>query len=370
MLMLQRRHSAKCPHRHKGPNFTKCRCPVWAGGIDDNKRIRFSLKTRDLRRAARRLVEKEQEGSARPRKRLVAAIAAFLALHADRAAETKRKYGRLLGYLEGFCAEHGFEFLDQVTVEVLDRYSLARAKENWTWLKELELLRQFFNFCIDREWTNKNPAKRLRRPQLWEANQVVPYTRDEIVRILAACDRIGKTSYERLRARATVLVLRYAGLRISDVVSLSREHIRGNRLEKRAIKNRRLIRVELPEVVLEALDRLPCPKGALEGCQLYFSSGNASVRSSVKGAQRTLAVVFKRAGVEHAHAHRFRHTLASEILGKGGTIEDAASILGDSPATIRRHYAKWTPEYQSRQDSILRMVHGTNLTQAEEQAVS
>jgi len=81
MLMLQRRHSAKCPHRHKGPNFTKCRCPVWAGGIVDDKRVRFSLKTRDLRRAARRLVEKEQQGTARPRKRLAAAVEAFLALH-------------------------------------------------------------------------------------------------------------------------------------------------------------------------------------------------------------------------------------------------------------------------------------------------
>jgi integrase len=227
---------------------------------------------------------------------------------------------------------------------------------------------QFFNFCVDREWMTKNPAKRLRRPRLAEANDVVPYSREEIVRIIAACDRFGKTSYERRRARAMVLVLRVAAPRISDVVTLSREHVRGNRLEKRAIKNKRWIRVELPAVVLEALERLPRPRGAPEGCQLYFSSGKASVRSLVKGAERTLAAVFKRAGVAGAHPHRFRHTLASEILAKGGTIEDVAGILGDSPATIRRHYAKWTPEYQSRQDSILRMVHGTNLTQAEEQA--
>ena len=126
--------------------------------------------------------------------------------------------------------------------------------------------------------------------------------------------------------------------------------------------------MELPPAVPEALERLPHPKGAPEGCLLYFSSGKASVRSLVKGAERTLAAVFKRAGLEGAYAHKFRHTLASEVLAKGGTIEDVANILGDSPATIRRHYAKWTPEYQSRQDSILRMVHGTNLTQAEEQA--
>jgi len=336
--------------------------------MEDGKRLRVSLKTRDLRRAARRLAEMEQQSFVRARKRLSAAIEAFHAVEGGRAEETRRKYTRLLNYLADYCTRHSIEYLDQVSVEALDGYSRGRAKENWTWLKELELLRQFFNFCIDREWTTKNPAKKLRRPQLFEANDVEPYSREEIVRIIAACDGIGRSSYERLRARAMVLVLRYAGLRISDVVTLGREHILGNRLEKRAVKNRRWIRVELPAVVVEALERLPQPKAAPEDGTLYFSSGKASLRSLVKGAQRTLVAVFKRAGVERAHAHRFRHTLASEILAKGGTIEDAAGILGDSPATIRRHYAKWTPEYQVRQDSILRMVHDTNLAQPKEQA--
>jgi site-specific recombinase XerD len=368
MLTLQRRHSTKCPHKKKGPDYLKCRCPVRVCGMVEGKRLRVSLKTRDLRRAARRLAEMEQQPFVRARKRLSAAMEAFHAVQEGRADETRRKYTRLLNYLADYCARHSMEYLDQVSVEALDGYSRGRAKENWTWLKELELLRQFFNFCIDREWTTKNPAKKLRRPQLLEANDVQPYTREEIIRIIAACDGMGRASYERLRARAMVLLLRYTGMRISDVVTLSREHIQGNRLEKRAIKNRRWIRVELPAVVLEALERLPQPKAAPEDGALFFSSGKASLRSLVKGAQRTLSAVFQRAQVKGAHAHRFRHTLASEILAKGGTIEDAASILGDSPATIRRHYAKWTPEYQVRQDSILRMVHGTNLAQLEEQA--
>ena len=49
-----------------------------------------------------------------------------------------------------------------------------------------------------------------------------------------------------------------------------------------------------------------------------------------------------------AKPHRFRHTLASELLGKGGSIDEIAAILADNPSTIRRYYAKWTPEYQNR----------------------
>ncbi len=87
----------------------------------------------------------------------------------------------------------------------------------------------------------------------------------------------------------------------------------------------------------------------------------------MRGAWRTLAAVFKRAQVDRGHPHRFRHSLASEILGKGGSIEEVAGIFADSSATIRRHYAKWTPEYQARQDRATRLIHGTNLAQAEEE---
>ena len=80
-----------------------------------------------------------------------------------------------------------------------------------------------------------------------------------------------------------------------------------------------------------------------------------------------MAAVFKRSGVERGHCHRFRHTLASELIAKGTSIQDVAGILGDTVATIERHHAKWTPERQTRQDEALRMVHGTNLAQTEEQ---
>lgn len=164
-----------------------------------------------------------------------------------------------------------------------------------------------------------------------------------------------------------ILLMRYAGLRISDVVTLSRDHIKGTRLEKRAVKNHRLIRVELPAVVLGALEMLPHPKAAAQGNRRFFSKDSGVLRSDVKGAWRTLAAVFERSGVKQAHPHRFRHTLASELLGKGGTLEEVAAILGDSPATIRRYYAKWTEEYQSRQDTLIRKIHDTNLALAEGQ---
>lgn len=369
MLTIQRRHSRKCPHRNKGPNYLKCcgRCPLWVCGMAEGRRVRLSLKTRDLQRAARRLTEIEDRVSGRPRKSIVDAVAAFHAQHEGNSVETKRKYKRLLKLLADFCTNESIHYLDRIDVEAMDRYALWRAKDGWAWIKEIELLRQFFEFCRDREWTAKNPARTLKRPILREANDIVPYTREELIKIITACDQIGRSSYERRRARAMVLLMRYAGLRISDVITLSRADLSGSRLTKRAVKNHRLIRVELPKVVIDAIEVLPHPKAAPQHGPFLFSSGNASLRSLVKGAARSLSAVFERSGVERAHPHRFRHTLASELLGKGGTLEEVAAILGDSPATIRRYYAKWTEEYQSRQDMLIRKIHGTEMAQAEEQ---
>jgi site-specific recombinase XerD len=329
--------------------------------------MRLSLKTRDLQRAARRLTEMEDRISGKPRKRIIDAVTAFRAQHEGNADETKRRYKRILRYFTDFCAREALTCVDQINLEAMDQY--ARSRNNIkSWTKDVELLRQFFEFCRDRDWTHRNPAKALKLPRMQEANDIVPYTHDEIVRIIAACDEFGKSSYERRRARAMTLLMRYAGLRISDVVTLAREHIQGCYLVKRAVKNNKLIRVELPSSVLEALEVLPLPKAAAKDNQRYFASDTIGLRSLVKGAWRTMDAVFKRSGVVGAHPHRFRHTLASELLGKDGSIERVAGILGDSPTTIRRYYAKWTPEFQTLQDDLIRKIHGTLLAQAEKQA--
>ncbi|MGA2120055.1 MAG: hypothetical protein ABSH56_35630 [Bryobacteraceae bacterium] len=70
--------------------------------------------------------------------------------------------------------------------------------------------------------------------------------------------------------------------------------------------------------------------------------------------------------VEGAHAHRFRHTLATEILARGGSEQDAADILGISAAVVRKHYAKWSQARQQRITRIFEAVYaGTYLVHEE-----
>ena len=67
--------------------------------------------------------------------------------------------------------------------------------------------------------------------------------------------------------------------------------------------------------------------------------------------------MFKASGVSDAHAHRFRHTLATELLGRGASFEEVADILGNSPEIVRKHYAKWSPARQARIDELMERTH-------------
>jgi len=73
-------------------------------------------------------------------------------------------------------------------------------------------------------------------------------------------------------------------------------------------------------------------------------------------AERTLSAVFTKSGVKDAHAHRYRHTLATRLLEQGATFEQVAEILGSSPAVVRKHYGKWYPGRQNNIDRLM-MAH-------------
>lgn len=119
---------------------------------------------------------------------------------------------------------------------------------------------------------------------------------------------------------------------------------------------------------VRALDAVPPPPGSSDPRKSFFWNGSSTVHSAVNVAERTLQRVFEISGVSGAHSHRFRHTLATDILAKGGTERDVADILGITETIVRKHYAKWANSRQERIDRLMESVQsGTILTQAEKE---
>jgi|SRR5579863_7054930 len=376
-MHIWRRHTAKCPHRDKGREFRKCSCPLWADSYWDGRRaFRVSLKTRDMVRALKKAATLDQP-DALVHVPVTKAVDAFMQHCADLEYSTRRKYKNTLNHLEEFCKAADLDSVSEMSTEDLDAYRGARKIAPITSLKELQTLRQFFGFCFDRRWIAQNITKPIKGPRNIKPNEVEPYTAAEVGKIFAACDTFGRALYERARARAMVLLLRFTALRIGDVAMLARDRVTWDpdterwRLFLRTEKTGSPVYLPIPDVLKQALDVVPSPRGGEVEPKYYFWNGMTSKRAAKGIAERTLAAVFKASKVHRPHAHRFRHTLATELLGRGASFEDVADILGNSPTIVRKHYAKWSPGRQKRIDTLMESVSlGTKWAQTKKATVS
>src|SRR5580658_8666761 len=117
-------------------------------------------------------------------------------------------------------------------------------------------------------------------------------------KMLEAAGAIGRTDYERLRARAAVLLLRHAALRISDVALLERSRIQKGELLLHTKKTGGAILLPLPDQLLAALEGLPIPRGAdPRDARYFFINGTGSARTAISVIERCLRSVFKLSGV-------------------------------------------------------------------------
>lgn len=167
---------------------------------------------------------------------------------------------------------------------------VSRFRESWSFAplttrNTIERFRAFFNFCVAREWIEKNPAKSLKLPKIDEV-EVKPYTADEMQSIMAAIDEypnwgIYRTN-TRERVRAFILTLRHTGMRIGDVIGLSRDRVSNGRLVIRTEKNGKRVSIPIPLEMENALE-------VVEGSGKYFFwSGNGKKSSAVSDWHRTL----------------------------------------------------------------------------------
>jgi len=207
-------------------------------------------------------------------------------------------------------------------VRELNFAACAKFRASWTtWssytsAKNLELLRMFLRFCVRANWMEKNPAEELQTPKIKMA-PTLPFTEEEETKILAACDlykthnKHGKRSPERLRA--FVLTLRYSGLRIGDVATLSVSRLNENKLQLYTHKTGVMVFVPIPPFVADALR----VQASLNPSSAYFFwTGESKVKCVTATWQRTLAGLFKKAGVPEGHAHRYRDVCRSVVAGR------------------------------------------------------
>jgi integrase/recombinase XerD len=66
--------------------------------------------------------------------------------------------------------------------------------------------------------------------------------------------------------------------------------------------------------------------------------------------------LFAIGGIGNGHAHRFRDSFAVDLLLKGVSLENVATLLGNTIRVAEKHYSSWI---QKRKDTLEAAVKGT-----------
>jgi len=370
MLTIYRRHGNNCSQRDAaeirvnidGDLFVRqgkrrCSCPLWVHGSLAGRKVRKPLHTRDWEKAKDEVrgwnsePDKGHSCEDHHLKTVADAWDGFLADLESRKLHlsTVRKYKLLRRQMEEFARKRGIRFLVEFDTPRVTEFRSIWKDGQRSSAKKLERLRAFFRFARDQNWVQENPAAKLKSPKVTLC-PTLPYTRDEMIRILSAVDRYAdempKHGTENARRiRGLVLLLRYSGLRIGDAVNLSTEKLDGNRLFLYTQKTDVPVNTVLPEFVVTALEATPKVTE-----NFYFWSGRGKLESAVRSWQTRLRRLFKLAGIAKGYPHRFRDTFAVELLLARVPIERVSVLLGHQSVRItEKHYSPWV---RARQEQL------------------
>lgn len=167
-----------------------------------------------------------------------------------------------------------------------------------------------------------------------------PLETEDVARLLSSCEEA--TAVGR-RDLAILLLLARLGLRAGEVARLSLEDIdwRAGEVTIHG-KGSTSERLPLPHEVGERLvTYLRAGRPPMVDFREVFVSMKAPLRPlSPTAVTHVVASACKRAGVEPVHAHRLRHTLASDLLRAGTPLAQIAPVLRHASVATTAIYAK------------------------------
>lgn len=193
------------------------------------------------------------------------------------------------------------------------------------------VLKAFFNWCVREGFIPESPLSniKLANPKL---NVVQPYSTQEIMKILAVCDRDYKGNAKLLgsRNKAIVLMLLDTGLRVSELANIKVEEINTEsgwiKVKGKGAKERV---VRIGATTQKALWRYLVYRHKNRYSELWLTEEGRPM--AVGGIQIMIMRLKERGGVtSKGNCHRFRHTFALSFLRQDRNPFNLQYLLGHS----------------------------------------
>ena len=221
--------------------------------------------------------------------------------------------------------------LNEITTYDLRFYLSLRKQKGNISNRTLDGMRRcyssFFSWLSAEGIINKNPCATLSRIK-YKKDVKKPFSAIEMEKIRNSCDNI--------RDLAIIDFLYCTGCRVSEVSKLDISDIDFDHMECTVLgKGNKERIVYLTEVAAMHLQEyLNTRKDCLDA--LFVGKGNKRQRKN--GIEALHKRLGKKANVENVHPHRYRRTLATNLLDRGMRIQDVAVILGHADLKTTQIY--------------------------------
>ena len=240
--------------------------------------------------------------------------------------------------------------LTRVTPPMIDAVKLRRAErvKKCSVDRNLQVLRRFFNWCIEQGLAADNP---LRRVKFFRADtkRLRYLTEEQLRKLLDEADKVTRSPYLRVAIELAV----YTGLRRGNLLGLQWEWVDWlNRVVRvPRTKSGKPLALPLNGTAYAALQRLWTERSDSPFVFAHAKGTNAgeAVQDFKKGFHRAV----ENAGIEDFRWHDLRHTFASWLVMRGASLRAVAELLGHQTMQMTMRYAHLSPGYLSTEIGLL-----------------
>lgn len=274
-----------------------------------------------------------------------------LEIELNRSQKTIENYDH---YLRRFLSWADISRPEQITDELVRKYRLYLNRltdDKGTPLKRVTqnyhiiAIRNFLKYLAKRDIkalaaekieVGKNPAQPI---EFLEA--------DELERLLKSASG---GDFKSLRDRAILELLFSAGLRVSELISINRDHINLGRQEFSVRGKGDKIRIVfVSDSAKDAIEKYLAKRGDIDPALFVriITNAQSGKESTLRLTQRSIQRIVKyyaaKAGiVKDVHPHTLRHSFATDLLQNGADIRSVQAMLGHSSITTTQIYTHVT----------------------------
>lgn len=209
----------------------------------------------------------------------------------------------------------------------------------------LRALRAYYNYLYKNKFIEKNPMKNIKL--LRDRQKTIETLDNQEIEKLIKTIRKNKM-FINFRDEVILLILLDTGVRLSELVGINVEDVRGNKIIIRKTKNLFERTVYLSETTQGQLERYIKIRGEVETNKLFISQDNKELNPH--SIQTRLTKYGKEAKInKRVSPHTFRHTMAKRMIVSGVDAFSLMHLLGHTDITVTKRYVNlWGQDLEKK----------------------